>query len=39
MKKIVAIGGGENGRFLEDGSQTMYETEIMDEEIIKLINK
>lgn len=39
MKKIVAIGGGENGRFLEDGSQTMYETEIMDEEIIKLANK
>ena len=39
MKKIVAIGGGENGRFLEDGSQTMYETEIMDEEIIKLTNK
>ena len=39
MKKIVAIGGGENGRFLDDGSQTMYETEIMDKEIIRLTNK
>ena len=34
MKKIVAIGGGENGRFLEDGSQTLYETEIIDKEIL-----
>lgn len=39
MKKIVAIGGGENGRFLEDGSQTLYETEIIDKEIIRLTNK
>ncbi len=38
-KKIIAIGGGENGRFLEDGSQTLYETEPMDEEIIRLTNK
>lgn len=38
-KIIVAIGGGENGRFLEDGSQTMYETEQIDKEIIKLSNK
>lgn len=38
-RKIVAIGGGENGRFLEDGSQTLYETEPMDKEIIRLTNK
>ena len=38
-KKIVAIGGGENGRILEDGSRTLYETQLMDEEIIKLSNK
>lgn len=38
-KKIVAIGGGENGRFLEDGSQTLYETKFADEEIVKLTNK
>ena len=30
IKKIVAIGGGENGRFLENGTRTLYETEIMD---------
>lgn len=39
IKKIVAIGGGENGRFLEDGTQTLYETETIDEEIIKLTGK
>lgn len=39
MKKIVAIGGGENGRFLEDGTQTLYETEAIDKEIIRLTNK
>lgn len=38
-KKIVAIGGGENGRFLEDGSQTLYETKFVDEEIVKLTKK
>lgn len=38
-KKIVAIGGGENGRILENGYQTMYETKQMDEEIIRLTNK
>ena len=38
-KKIVAIGGGENGRFLEDGNKTEYETEILDKEIIKLTEK
>ena len=37
IKKIVAIGGGENGRFLEDGTQTLYETETIDEEIIKMV--
>ena len=36
QKKIIAIGGGENGRFLEDGSKTEYETKIIDEEIIRL---
>ena len=39
IKKIVAIGGGENGRFLEDGTRTLYETEIMDKEIIRLTKK
>lgn len=38
-KKIVAIGGGENGRILENGYQTLYETQQMDEEIIKLTGK
>lgn len=39
IKKIVAIGGGENGRILENGYQTMYETQIMDEEIIRLTDQ
>lgn len=38
-KKIIAIGGGENGRFLEDGSKTEYETKVIDEEIIRLTGK
>lgn len=38
-KKIVAIAGGENGRFLDNGKCTLYETEPMDKEIIKLTNK
>lgn len=38
-KKIVAIGGGENGRILEDGTATLYETEKIDEEIVKLSKK
>lgn len=38
-KKIVAIGGGENGRLLENGVATSYETEIIDKEIIKLTRK
>lgn len=40
MKRIiVAIGGGENGRQLEDGTYTTYDTKSIDEEIIKLTNK
>ena len=40
MKKIiVAIGGGENGRLLEDGSFASYDTEKIDKEIVKLTNK
>ena len=39
MKKIVAIGGGENGRVLSDGTKKSYETAPMDEEIIKLTGK
>lgn len=38
-KKIVAIGGGHNGRIKEDGTCTPYETEPMDKEIVKLTNK
>ena len=39
MKKIVAIGGGENGRLLENGHFTEYETEPIDKEIIRLTEK
>ena len=35
-KKIVAIGGGENGRIKNDGKRSPYETGPMDREIIKL---
>lgn len=38
-KTIVAIGGGENGRELEDGSFSSYDTELIDSEIVKLTNK
>lgn len=38
-KKIVAIGGGENGRPLVNGKLAPYETEPMDREIIKLTEK
>lgn len=40
-KKIVAIGGGENGRLKSDGTRTRYpyELEKMDKEIIKLTEK
>lgn len=39
IKKIVAIGGGENGRVCPDGTRKPYETGPMDEEIIKLTKK
>ena len=39
IKKIVAIGGGENGRQLEDNSYTTYDTKSIDQEIIKLTGK
>ncbi len=39
MKKIVAIGGGENGRIKSDGTQYPYETGPIDKEIIRLTGK
>ena len=39
MGKIVAIGGGGNGRIRDDGSKAPYETGPMDEEIIRLTGK
>lgn len=39
QKKIIAIGGGENGRVLPDGTKRKYETGPMDQEIIKLTGK
>ena len=39
VKKLIAIGGGENGRLLEDGTKSKYETRLMDEEIVRLTNK
>ncbi|MBR2704465.1 MAG: Type 1 glutamine amidotransferase-like domain-containing protein [Clostridia bacterium] len=38
-RKIVAIGGGSNGRLREDGTRAPYETGPMDEEIIRLTGK
>jgi Peptidase E len=38
-RKIVAIGGGENGRLQDDGSRNPYETAPMDLEIIRLTGK
>ena len=38
-KKIVAIGGGENGRISSSGQQKPYETFEIDKEIIKLTGK
>lgn len=38
-KKIVAIGGGFNGRLKDDGTYDPYETGPMDQEIIKLTGK
>ena len=34
--KIVAVGGGENGRVGKDGEQLPYELAEIDEEIIRL---
>ena len=39
QKIIVAIGGGENGRMLEDGTFAPYNTKEIDKEIVKLANK
>ena len=39
IKKLVAIGGGENGRKLENGLYAPYNTEKIDREIVKLANK
>lgn len=39
QKKIVAIGGGKNGRIKSDGEREPYETMPMDQEIIKLTGK
>lgn len=38
-RKIVAIGGGKNGRICPDGTKDPYETAPMDLEIIRLTNK
>ena len=38
-RKIVAIGGGENGRINSKGVQKPYETKEIDEEIVKLSGK
>lgn len=38
-RKIVAIGGGHNGRKKGDGTRTPYEIALMDQEIVKLTNK
>ena len=38
-RKIVAIGGGENGRIKSDGTRLPYELEIQDKEIIRLTGK
>ena len=38
-KKIVAIGGGENGRINSKGIQKPYETKEIDEEIVRLAAK
>ena len=38
-RKIVAIGGGENGRIGSDGTKYPYETSNQDKEIIRLTGK
>lgn len=39
LKKIVAIGGGKNGRLCSDGTYDPYETGPIDQEIIRLTGK
>ena len=39
MKKIVALGGGENGRIRSDGTRKPYETYELDKEIVMLTEK
>ncbi len=39
QRKIVAIGGGENGRLRSDGTKEPYETELIDKEIVRLTGK
>ena len=39
MGKLVAIGGGKNGRIKSDGTQDPYETKEIDEEIVRLTGK
>ncbi len=39
MRKIVAIGGGENGHIRNNGTRTPYETEKIDKEIVALSEK
>lgn len=38
-RKIVAIGGGENGRLLDDGVYASYNTAEIDKEIVELTGK
>ena len=38
-RKIVAIGGGENGMVKPDWTKKPYETEWIDAEIVELIEK
>lgn len=38
-KKIIAIGGGENGRLKSDGTRYPYELENQDRAIIRLTGK
>jgi len=38
-RKLVAIGGGENGRLLENGTFAPYDTELIDKEIVRLTEK
>lgn len=39
MRKIVAIGGGENGHIRANGTPTPYETVNIDKEIVRLTEK